>query len=136
MVAYADIEKYIPGTVDLAEEEFDGIIAVTAYVEAETVKTVMLSEKDIAVENLPEGFEAQITAYEEEFPVYIKGLAADIDSIDINQLRAYVDINALLESGAIEEVAEGYYDVKLALNLPENVSLRENITVRLNIKEK
>lgn len=136
VTALIDIENFIPGNVELAEEGYDGIISVTAYIEKEVIRTVMLSQNDIAVDNLPEGYEAEVTAYEEEFPIHIRGLAADVDSIDISQLRSYVDINALLESGVIPELGEGYYDVKLSLDLPSTVALRENITVRLNIKEK
>lgn len=46
-----------------------------------------------------------------------------------------MDISTLLERGILEEVAEGHYDVPLSFNLPENVSLRENITVRLTIEK-
>ena len=131
-----DIEDFIPGNVDLAEEGYDGMVSVTAYIEQEIVRTVMVSEKDIVVENLPEGYEAEVTGYEEEFPIYIEGLAADVNSIDVGLIKSYVDINALLESGVISEVQEGFYDVKLAVDLPNTVALRENVTVRLNIKEK
>lgn len=131
-----DIEEFLPGNVERADEAFDGMVAVTAYVEQEVIRTIMMSEQAIEVDNLPEGYIAEVTAYEEQFPVQIRGLEADVNSVDVNELRAYIDIAALMENGVIEELGENYYDVSLLLNLPDTVSLRENITVRLNIKEK
>lgn len=136
VVTVIDIEEYLPGSLELADDEFDGMISVTAYVEAEIFRTIMMSQQNIMVDNLPEGYEAKVTAYEEQFPIQIRGLAADVNSVDVSQLRAYVDIAALMENGVIEELGENYYDVTLLLNLPDTVNLRENITVRLNIKEK
>ena len=50
-------------------------------------------------------------------------------------IAAYVDVAELLESGVLENIEEGYYDVALSLELPENIDLKEKITVRLNMKE-
>ena len=131
-----DIRPYLPGNVELGNADFDGNVSVTAYVEQEVVRTIMLSEENIVIENLPEQYEGVVSTYEEEFPVQIRGLAEEINALDANQVRGVVDINRLLEAGIIEELGEGYYDVNLSFNLPETISLRENVTVRLNIREK
>lgn len=136
VTAVIDIKEYLPGNVEIADEEFDGNVTVTVFVEAEMVRTITMAERDIIIENLPEEYMGVITAYEEEFPVQIIGLAADVNAIDPAQLRGVVNIQALLDSGAVTALEEGYYDVNLSLNLPDTVRLRENITVRLNIKEK
>ena len=108
---------------------------VPAYVEKEAIKTFTISSRNIAVRNLPAGYKAEVSAYEEEFPIQIRGLAEDVNAVDVNQLNPNIDINSLLETGVLEKVAEGYYDVKLSVELPEAVELRENITVRLTITE-
>ena len=53
-----DIRKYLPGNVELANEEFNGTVSVTAYVEQEVTRTITVSESSIVVQNLPEQFEA------------------------------------------------------------------------------
>ena len=136
IVKVIDIDKYLPGSVDLADSEFNGKVTVTAYVEREITRTFTIAERDITVENLPDGYEAQVSTYEEEFTVQVRGLAADVNAINASQLHPAVDIESLIASGVLEEVKEGYYDVRLSLNLPEEVELRENITVRLTIEEK
>ncbi|MDE7013145.1 MAG: hypothetical protein K2P19_00505 [Kineothrix sp.] len=131
-----DIRKYLPGNVALANDKFNGMVSVTAYVEQEITRTITVSEDSIVVENLPEQFEATVSTYEEEFPIQVRGLAEEINALDPNQINGVVDIDRLLETGAIESLEEGYYDVRLSFNLPDTVSLRENITARLNIREK
>lgn len=130
-----DILPYLPGSVEIGNADFDGNVSVTVYVEQEVMRTVMLSEENIVIENLPEQYEGTVSTYEAEFPVQIRGLAEEVNALDVSQIRGVVDINRLLETGIIEELGEGYYDVNLSFNLPETVSLRENVTVRLNIRE-
>ncbi len=131
-----DIRPYLPGSVELAEAGFDGNVAVTVNVEQEITRSITISESNIVIENLPEQYEGVISTYEEEFPIQVRGLAEEVNALDAEQIRGVVDINRLLETGVIEELGEGYYDVNLAFNLPDTVSLRENITVRLNIRER
>ena len=131
-----DIRPYLSGSVELAEAGFDGNVAVTVNVEQEVTRSITISESNIVIENLPEQYEGVISTYEEEFPIQVRGLAEEVNALDAGQIRGVVDINRLLETGVIEELGEGYYDVNLAFNLPDTVSLRENITVRLNIRER
>ena len=131
-----DIRPYLSGSVELAEAGFDGNVAVTVNVEQEITRSITISESNIVIENLPEQYEGVISTYEEEFPIQVRGLAEEVNALDAEQIRGVVDINRLLESCVIEDLGEGYYDVNLAFNLPDTVSLRENITVRLNIRER
>lgn len=131
-----DIRPYLSGSVELAEAGFDGNVAVTVNVEQEITRSITISESNIVIENLPEQYEGVISTYEEEFPIQVRGLAEEVNALDAEQIRGVVDINRLLETGVIGELGEGYYDVNLAFNLPDTVSLRENITVRLNIRER
>lgn len=130
-----DIKEYLPGNVELGDAAFDGIVTAMAYIEQEVIRTITVLEQDIVVENMPEGYEGIVTSYAEEFPVQIRGLAADVNALDVTQVKSSVDIQKLLDTGVLEQVEEGYYDVNLSLNLPDTVSLKENITVRLNIKK-
>lgn len=131
-----DIRPYLSGSVEMADAEFDGNVSVTVKVEQEVTRSITISESNIVIENLPEQYEGVISTYEEEFPIQVRGLAEEVSALDASQIRGVVDINRLLETGVIEELGEGYYDVNLSFNLPDTVSLRENITVRLNIRER
>lgn len=136
VTANVDIRPYLSGNVEIADGEFDGNVSVTVKVEQEITRSITISENNIVIENLPEQYEGMISTYEEEFPIQVRGLAEEVNALNASQIRGVVDINRLLETGVIEELGEGYYDVNLSFNLPDTVSLRENITVRLNIKER
>ena len=55
--------------------------------------------------------------------------------MEASQIRAFLDISQLTESGVLDGVEAGNYDVPLSIELPETVELRENVTVRLVIEE-
>ena len=130
-----DIEKYLPGSVDLADAEFDGKVSVTAYVEKKATRTFGIPERNIAIENVPEGYTARVTAYGGEASIRVQGLAANVNAVEASQIRAFLDISQLTESGVLDGVEAGNYDVPLSIELPETVELRENVTVRLVIEE-
>lgn len=136
VTAEVDIRPFLPGNVEIGDAGFDGNVSVTVYVEQEVTRSITVSEDSIVIENLPEQYEGVVSTYEEEFQIQIRGLAEEVNALDANQIRGVVDINRLLETGVIEELGEGYYDVNLSFNLPDTVSLRENVTVRLNIRER
>ncbi len=136
LVTVIDVREYLPGNVELGDKEFDGNAVVTVYIEPVIARNFTVSKSNISILNMPESFEGEVSTFEDEFPIQVIGLSADVNSINGDEIRGTVDIADLRERGIIEEVEEGYWDVPLSFNLPESVSLRENITVRLNIREK
>lgn len=136
LVTVIDVREYLPGNVELGDKEFDGNAVVTVYIEPVIARNFIVSKSNISILNMPESFEGEVSTFEDEFPIQVIGLSADVNSINGDEIRGTVDIADLRERGIIEEVEEGYWDVPLSFNLPESVSLRENVTVRLNIREK
>ncbi len=136
LVTVIDVREYLPGNVELGDKEFDGNAVVTVYIEPVIARNFTVSKSNISILNMPESFEGEVSTFEDEFPIQVIGLSADVNSINGDEIRGTVDIADLRERGIIEEVEEGYWDVPLSFNLPESVSLRENVTVRLNIREK
>ncbi len=136
LVTTIAVGEYLPGNVELGDKKFDGNVVVTVYIEPVIARNFTVSKDDISILNMPEGYEGEVSTFENEFPIQVIGLSADVNSINGDEIKGTVDIADLRESGIIEEVEEGYWDVPLSFNLPENVGLRENVTVRLNIREK
>ncbi|TCL59472.1 YbbR domain-containing protein [Kineothrix alysoides] len=136
LVTTINVGEYLPGNVELGDKKFDGNVAVTVYIEPVIARNFIVSKDYISILNMPEGYEGEVSTFENEFPIQVIGLSADVNSINGDEIRGTVDIADLRERGIIEEVEEGYWDVPLSFNLPENVGLRENVTVRLNIREK
>lgn len=131
-----DLKEYLPGNLEFGNPAFDGKTSVIVHIEPEVTRNIVVSEADITIKNMPEGFRGTVSAYEEEFTIQVTGLAADVDDINADQIFGTLDITKLLANGDLEEVAEGNYYVPLSFNLPENVSLKEKITVGLVIEKK
>ncbi len=136
LVTTIAVGEYLPGNVELGDKKFDGNVVVTVYIEPVIARNFTVSKDDISILNMPEGYEGEVSTFENEFPIQVIGLSADVNGINGDEVSGTVDIADLRERGIIEEVEEGYWDVPLSFNLPDNVSLRENVTVRLNIREK
>lgn len=133
-VTTLDVREYLPSGIELADPGFTGEVTVVVYIEPEITRNIIISESDISIANMPEGYSGAISTFEEEFTIQVTGLAEDVNSINPEELNGIVDVAALVENGTIGETIEGYYDVHPSFNLPENVSLREKITVRLSIR--
>lgn len=135
LVTTINLKDYLPNSMEFADTSFDGQVEVTVYIEPEAVRTITLSESDLSVTNVPEGYKAVLSSYDEEFMVSIRGLAKNLNELDVTAVKGTVDISNLIESGIIAELQEGYYDVPLSLNLPSGIDLKQKVTVRLTISK-
>ncbi|MDD6811974.1 MAG: CdaR family protein [Lachnospiraceae bacterium] len=131
-----DVEDYLPDGVILAEEDFNGKVMVTVSVEPTIEKTVTLKTEDIQIVNMPEGFEGKILENEDNYEIVLVGLEANLNELDLKAIQATVDIAAWMQQEGMEELSEDYYTIGLTFNLDENISLKEDVSVRLHITEK
>jgi YbbR domain-containing protein len=118
-----DVHDYLPEGVVLADEEFDGLVEITAHVEQETQRAVRIPVNDIVFNGLPQDYRAVITEPENECSIMLTGLAANLDTVTEEQVTAMVDLEAWMAEEGLTELAEGSYW------MPVNVFLA-NDTVR------
>lgn len=132
-----DLREYLPEGVILAEEDFSGMINITAYVGQETRRTFSTSVNDIRITGVPAGFNAQITDPENYCSIILLGLASELGEINVNTLEVSVDMAAWLENGAIEELESGYYRMPISVSLPEDSAVTwEGLEVQVHITER
>ena len=131
-----DLEDYLPDGVILAEEDFNGKVLVTVYVEPTIEKTVTMKTEEIQIINMPEGFEGKILEDEEEYEIILVGLASNLNALDVETLQATIDVMAWMESEEMEEMSPNYYTVNLTYNLENGIALKEDVSVKLYITEK
>ncbi|MBQ6806077.1 MAG: hypothetical protein IJO97_01435 [Lachnospiraceae bacterium] len=131
-----DLEDYLPDGVILAEEDFNGKVLVTVYVEPTIEKTVTMKTEEIQIINMPEGFEGKILEDEEEYEIILVGLASNLNALDVETLQATIDVMAWMESEGMEEMSPNYYTVNLTYNLENGIALKEDVSVKLYITEK
>lgn len=136
VVKLIDIREYLPDNVKLADLSFNGKIAATAYVEPIVEKTLQVSVQEIAVANVPEGFEAEINeSGEQVFALEVSGLKAYINPLREENVTGAVDIAAWMQENGMESLRPGSYTIPVTFSLSDDVTLKNPISVRVVIKE-
>ena len=131
-----DIKEYLPDGVELAEEDFSGLINVTIYVEQEMRRLLTKSVNDIRIVGVPAGFEAEITDPEGYCSIALLGIASELENLGVNTLEVSVDITAWLEDEEIEEPKNGYYRIPVSVSIPEDSTVVwEPLEVQVHITE-
>ena len=130
-----DLKDYLPDGVILAEEDFNGKVTVTVAVEPTVEKKVTMKTEDIQIINMPEGVEGKALMLEEEYEIVLVGLAENLNALDVKSLRATSDVAAWMEEEGIEELSPDYYNVNLTFNLENDISLKEDVSVKLYVTE-
>lgn len=94
VVVTVDIRDYLPEGVDLLDTE-DPMVEVRLKVERLVTRTVPLSSKDIELREGSEDF--SYTFVPATIAVQVQGLSEDLDSIESEDLGAYLDAQGLEE---------------------------------------
>ena len=131
-----DLKEYLPEGTILAEEDFNGFINVTIFVDQEVRRTLSKNVDDIRMIGVPAGFRAEITDPEEYCSVILLGLASELETFDMNTLEVYVDVAAWLENQGIDEPESGYYRIPVSVSIPEDSAVVwEQLEVQVHITE-
>lgn len=130
-----DLKDYLPDGVILAEEDFQGMVQVDIGVEQNSERVVTMYVNRIRITNMPEGFEGKINAEENTYQITLVGLAAALEAVDVNAIQASIDVTEYMEDNDIEELRAGYYTAEPSYNLDDNIEVKENVKVGLNITE-
>lgn len=133
-VAEVDIRQYLPDGVFLANAE-DAVKTVTVHIAPEVSRKLELKEERVRITNIPEGYNASISGLEEGFTIEVVGLSKDVTGIQANNIFGTVDIAEWMRNQEMDEPVPGYYTVEVLFGLPEEVALREPVTVTLHISE-
>lgn len=132
-----DLENYLPEGVILAEEDFNGEISVTAYIEQQKERDITLKTRDIALLNMPDGLEGKVIEPENEYTVTLVGLSEDLEAVNDREVRAEVNVAAWMTEQEMEELTEGYYELPLTIVVEnDRISLSEGMRVQVHVTGK
>lgn len=129
-----DIRRYLDNAA-LADSSFNGRVAVTVYVEPVMEKTLVLSQRNISVINLPEGYEWEFAEEPETYRLRISGLEDALSAVNQNDVQGTIDISAWMTDEDMQELPPGEHEIQAEFALPGDVSTLNEISVRLNIME-
>ncbi len=132
-----DITSYLPTGVKLGDSDFNGIVSVVVYIEPEEVKEVEVPLRQFTLENVPEGYDAEIRAVngseDDSITMTITGLSEDVSTTAISQISGTVDVSELVDADS-EDSLSGTYQAEAKITLPGGVSLGEDVTVQVILR--
>ena len=128
-----DIRKYLDNAISLADGSFNGRVTVTVHIEPVVERTLILSQSNIALVNLPEGYDGGFTVENETYRLRISGLDEAVAAVNQGAIQATIDIGAWMAAGNRQELTTGEYEIPVSIVLPDDVSATNEISVRVNI---
>lgn len=132
-----DIREYLPDNTKLADNTFSPKITVTVPVEQIVERSLKGALEDIAVSNVPDGYEVEIsTADESTYTLEVSGLKEDIEALRQSGIKGRINVGAWMEEHKIEKLRVGStYTVPVTFDVEENVTIKNEVTVKITIKE-
>lgn len=153
-----DISKYLPKDIKLADENDTGVIDVTVVVEAHEINKVVIQPQDIKIDNLPEGYKAQIiNTAASGIEISVSGLAEDLTQLNGWKITGITDAKAFVSEDSSEneeseedeedeedetaeteqdEITTGINKGIVLLNLPDGVIQAEPVVIEVLVEEK
>lgn len=127
-----DIRNYLPDNTFLADSS-QSRITVTVAIEPDEAKELEVHKDRIEVTNVPSGYKATISEFEENVTINVRGLSEEIAGLRSSDMRGYVDVGKWMKDEEITEVTEGYYQVEIDFGLPDNVTIEEPVMVTMHL---
>lgn len=120
-----DITPYLPTGVSVLDQETT-LVDVTAVVEAHVIRQYSITADDIKMTNIPEEYAAS-PVNDQKVDFTLTGLQDKLDQFDVNSLDASVDL---------KKAKKGENRLRVKMNLPEGVTLKEKVYIDVTLVEK
>lgn len=121
-----DINDYLPGGIRLADEDFDGLVTVTAYVGKLENSLIDVPTANISIENIPAGFNASLIDVSGTKRIEVQGLAENLAVLDPSKIVGTIDALTMTPR-EIHEGVEGFhngsYDAVVRWNVPAGITV-------------
>ncbi len=134
LVKEIDLRQFLPDNIFLVNSE-DAVRTVTVSVEAEISKRLEIRGDRVRMVNMPDGYQVSISELDESFVIEVIGLSRDVATLQAGNITGTVDVARWMQESGMEEPQPGFYTVEVDFGLPENVVLRDAVTVMLHISE-
>ncbi|MCM1101285.1 MAG: CdaR family protein [Clostridium sp.] len=138
LVRTIDIREYLPENVRLADSGFNGRVTFTVYIEPVVEKTLHISARDISIVNVPDAGNLTVEISESAellIPVEVEGLRDKVELLNEGNTAGVVDVAAWMESRRMEDLRIGNYVMPVTFRLDEQISISNEPSVRITVKE-
>lgn len=135
LVTSVNLKDYLPPNVRLADSGFTGRATVTVYIEPIVERTLDIPQEQIRVRGLPGDMSAELTGLSKTYELKIQGLQDAVDAVVLSNVTGLINIGAWMESEGLEKLGQGTYEVPVSFELPEDVSVEDELIAKITIFE-
>lgn len=122
MTDVVNLKEYLPDNIKLADNRFNGKVAVTVFIEPIAEKVLEIPIENISIINQPEGMEAMFPENVMHYTVRVSGLDALVSPLRQEEVRGTVDVKAWMEENGIVELTPGVYTIPIDFNFLEDIN--------------
>lgn len=127
------LAQYLPSGVRI--EEGPSTVIVSVPIEKIETRTLEISEENIVLNNIPDGYEAELAAYDEHNKLKLTGIPSVFALIEADKLEGSIDVGSSFEEANIE-AADGVYAMKVEYsNIPDRLIQTEDHLVVVQLKK-
>ena len=126
------LSDYLPSGVRLADKN-SNTLKVTVHIEEVTEKEYEVSLKNLTIDNVPEGFEAEAAASEDTVSFSLRGLAQNLEKVKTSDLNLRVDFDDYVLLNNVTKFREGIYECYLVMDLPEGVEATDTYPILIKL---
>ncbi len=141
-----NITEYLPEGTSFADSSFDGNVTVRIGIEAEASKTITANIPDISLNNVPEGYSADIISVSDgtrtvsatsgqHITFTFSGLAGDVEHISLRDVSPSVNVGEGVGATRIlsGEDLSGTYSIPVTITVPDNVTETVSMTAYVRV---
>ena len=129
-----DISPYIPDNLIFADNDYDGMVDVTIFVEPREEKSISFKASDVSFINIPDGYD--LTAEGGMITVYLTGLSSDLEDIDPEVVGKTVDVAEWMDNLGIKKLEEGIHLMPVSIGVSSSIKMENEPMVSVKVTEK
>lgn len=134
LVANVNLAPYLPQGFKFADSS-SSRVGVIVYIEPYEEATYSVYLRNIEVAEIPIGYVCEWAMDDDFVEFTVVGLAQNIEKIQLSSLSYKTDFSDYFVENPSEEVKPGVYAIPLTLNLPEGVTFKEPVYVKVKLEE-
>ncbi|MCR5409796.1 MAG: hypothetical protein K6E90_02330 [Lachnospiraceae bacterium] len=117
-----DIAAFLPSGTRPADEEMDTHSVVTVEITALTLMNVEVPISNITIDNMPDGYVADVGAGAASIVTSVRGLPEVLATVDGSMLTGRINMDDVKARNGLDSWAPGVYDAEVSFAYPEGVS--------------
>lgn len=130
-----DLTQFLPKGIRFADSFYSGKATITVYIESLVQDTFGVYLRNVVIEDIPDGFKAELAEKEENIEFTLTGLAQDLEKMSLSSLNYRVDFGDYSMVNKIDEFKAGTYELDLVMDLPEGVELVAPVKIKVKLSE-